>query len=55
MHVMSVGADGLAVCAEPDGATSEVDTTLVEPVAPGARVLVHAGVAIARLGQEGPA
>ena len=51
MHVMSVGADRLAVCAEPDGGTSEVDTTLVEPVAPGHRLLVHAGVAIARLGE----
>ena len=51
MHVMSLGADGLAVCAEADGAMSEVDTTLVEPVAPGHRLLVHAGVAIARLGE----
>jgi hydrogenase maturation factor len=46
------GADGLTVCTDADGVTSEVDTTLVGPVAPGHRVLVHAGVAIATLGRE---
>jgi len=32
--------------------TEEVDITLVEHVAPGDTLLVHAGVAIAHLGQE---
>jgi hypothetical protein len=31
------------------GGTEEVDTTLVDPVAPGDLVLIHAGVAISRL------
>jgi HupF/HypC family len=34
------------------GGTEEVDTTLVDPVAPGDLVLVHAGVAISRLDGE---
>ena len=53
MQVISIGADGLTSCGDAAGAMSEVDTTLVEPVAPGDRVLVHAGVAIARLDGEG--
>ena len=44
MRVLDAGDDGLAVC---DG--GEVMTELVGPVAPGDTVLVHAGVAIARL------
>ena len=40
-------ARGLAVCADDGGATTEVDVLLVAPVAPGDRVLVHAGTAIA--------
>jgi hydrogenase assembly chaperone HypC/HupF len=56
MRVVSIGgADGLAACADADGVTSEVDTALVDPVDPGDRVLVHAGVAIARLDGEEPA
>ena len=49
MHVIAIGADGLMECSDADGVVTEVDTTLVGPVAPGHRVLVHAGVAIARL------
>ena len=41
---------GLALCAAADGAKSTVEIALVEPVAPGDRVLVHAGVALAELG-----
>jgi hydrogenase maturation factor len=53
MQVIAIGgADGLMACADADGGTSEVDITLVEPVEPGDRVLVHAGVAIARLARE---
>jgi hydrogenase maturation factor len=50
MRVLGVaGAAGLADCSDEDGATTTVDTTLVEPVAAGERVLVHAGVALVRL------
>jgi hypothetical protein len=49
MTVVGRAADGLATCAAEDGATSAVDVTLVVPLTPGARVLVHAGVAIALL------
>ena len=47
LSVVSVDdARGLAVCADEHGATVEVDVLLVAPVAPGDRVLVHAGTAI---------
>jgi hydrogenase assembly chaperone HypC/HupF len=40
---------GLALCAASDGVRGTVEIALVEPVAPGDRVLVHAGVALVRL------
>jgi hydrogenase maturation factor len=47
MRVVSVSTDG-AVCLDEDGGRHEaVAVDLVGPVAPGDRVLVHAGVAIA--------
>jgi hydrogenase assembly chaperone HypC/HupF len=46
---------GLALCADDDGSSETVETDLVAPVAPGDRLLVHAGTAIARLTEEGPA
>jgi len=46
---------GLALCADEDGNSETVETDLVAPVAPGDRLLVHAGTAIARLTEEGPA
>jgi hydrogenase maturation factor len=46
---------GLALCEDADGARHTVETALVEPVAPGQGLLVHAGTAIARLGAEVPA
>jgi hypothetical protein len=50
MRVLGLaGGVGLADCAGEDGETTMVDTTLVDPVAPGERVLVHAGVALVRL------
>ncbi|MGI8904152.1 MAG: HypC/HybG/HupF family hydrogenase formation chaperone [Solirubrobacteraceae bacterium] len=50
MTVLRVDADrGLALCAAQDGERSSVETALVEPVAPGDCLLVHAGTAIARL------
>ena len=42
-------ARGLALCQDDDGRRSSVETALVEPVAPGDRLLVHAGTAIAAL------
>jgi hydrogenase maturation factor len=46
---------GLALCADDDGNSETVETDLVAPVAPGDRLLVHAGTAIARLTEETPA
>jgi hydrogenase maturation factor len=40
---------GLALCAAPDGSKSTVEIALVDPVVPGDRLLVHAGVALAGL------
>jgi hydrogenase maturation factor len=40
---------GLALCADAGGARQTVETALVDPVAPGARLLVHAGTAIVAL------
>ena len=49
MHVERVDdARGLALCAAEDGTKSTVEIALVD-VAPGDRVLVHAGVALAEL------
>ena len=42
-------ARGLALCAHEDGSGETVETALVEPVAPGDILLVHAGTALARL------
>jgi hydrogenase maturation factor len=53
MRVLGVaGAAGLAECAGKDGETATVDTTLVEPVATGEWMLVHAGVALVKLEDE---
>ncbi len=53
MRALKVDAgSGLAVCVDPDGSTSEVDLGIVTGVAPGDAVLVHAGVALARLEPE---
>ena len=50
MTVVSVDAgSGLALCADDFGGRGTVETALVEPVAPGGRLLVHAGTAIAAL------
>lgn len=51
MEVLKVdAARGLALCADADGRRRTVETALVEPVAGGERLLVHAGTAIARAG-----
>lgn len=50
MMVVRVDDDrGLALCEHEDGARETVETALVEPVAPGDRLLVHAGTALTRL------
>ncbi len=51
MTVVRVDARrGLALCqASPQDERVSVETALVEPVAPGDHLLVHAGTAIARL------
>ena len=46
---------GLALGADDDGNSETVEIDLVAPVAPGDRLLVHAGTAIARLTEEAPA
>ena len=45
-------ARGLALCQDDEGVRHTVETALVDPVAPGQSLLVHAGTAIARLGAE---
>jgi hydrogenase maturation factor len=41
--------DDLAVCVDAEGRNHEVAVDLIERVATGARILVHAGVAIGAL------
>jgi hydrogenase maturation factor len=40
---------GLALCDDGEGSRSSVEIALIEPLAAGDSVLVHAGVALARL------
>ncbi len=50
MTVVRVDVDrGLALCAGDDGTKASVETALVEPVALGDTLLVHAGTALAHL------
>ncbi len=54
MLVVEVDAErGLAMCADETGALTSVETALVEPVAIGDELLVHAAVAIAALDGAG--
>jgi hydrogenase maturation factor len=54
MTVVTVdGIRGLALCEDAEGQRQSVETALVEPVAPGGRLLVHAGTAIAALVEGG--
>jgi hydrogenase maturation factor len=46
MRVVELRVDA-AVCVDEHGARHEVALDLIEPVVPGDRILVHAGVAIA--------
>jgi hydrogenase assembly chaperone HypC/HupF len=50
MRVLRVDeARGLALCEGDEGARSSVEIALVEPVAPGDMLLVHAGTALTTL------
>jgi hydrogenase maturation factor len=50
MIVLRVDSErGLALCSGESGVRATVETALVEPVAQGECLLVHAGTAIARL------
>ena len=52
MTVLRVDATrGLALCVDGSGARSTVEIALVEPVAEGDELLVHAGTAIAAAGK----
>jgi hydrogenase maturation factor len=51
-EVVTASADGLAPVRTARG-VEDVVTTLVDPVAAGELVLVHAGTAISRLEEEG--
>ena len=52
MRVLRIDAErALALCVDDDGDKSTVEIALVEPVAPGDSVLVHAGVALVTLEQ----
>ena len=53
MSIVAIDRErGLALCEDGEGARHTVETALVDPVAPGQGLLVHAGTAIARLGAE---
>jgi hydrogenase maturation factor len=50
MRVVAVDdGRGLALCAAPGGERESVEIALVDAVAPGDSLLVHAGTALARL------
>jgi len=50
MRVVAVDAERvLALCEDDAGTRSSVEIALVEPVARGDRLLVHAGTALTRL------
>jgi hydrogenase maturation factor len=51
LTVLTVGKDHIAICANESGATEEVDVSLIEEVNEGDTVLVHAKVALQRLGR----
>ena len=50
MTVLAIDLDrGLALCEHEDGSRETVETALVDPVAPGDVLLVHAGTALTRI------
>ena len=53
MRVVAIDPADIAVCEDEHGARWDVMVDLVAPIAHGEMLLVHAGVAIARLGEVG--
>ena len=53
MRVVEVRGEALARCVDESGESEDVMTDLVGEVATGERLLVHAGVALTRLGRDG--
>jgi len=49
LTVTKVGRDHIAICTDDQGATEEVDVSLLEQIEEGDTVLVHARVALTRL------
>ena len=53
MTVLKIDDDrALALCAADDGSKSSVEIALIDPVEPGDSLLVHAGVALVKLGRS---
>jgi hydrogenase maturation factor len=53
MRVVKIDSERtLALCSNPRGERSSVEIALVEPVAPGELLLVHAGTALARAAEQ---
>jgi hydrogenase maturation factor len=49
MRILAIDPErGLALCSDPEGRRSSVEIALVEPVARGELLLVHAGTALGR-------
>ncbi len=53
LRVVGRGSEGLTLCADPEGRVSEVEADLIDGVAEGDVLLVHAGVALVRIGGPG--
>lgn len=49
MQVVADLGDGLAICADARGREQEVMTGLIDTIAPGDTLLVHAGTALIRV------
>ncbi len=54
MRVSEISTDGLARCTDPEGELAEVEVDLVDGVVAGDMLLVHAGVALARVDRPVP-
>jgi hydrogenase expression/formation protein HypC len=53
MRVLEIDRErALALCSNPEGGHSSVEITLVEPVAQGDVLLVHAGTALSRAAEQ---
>jgi len=50
LRVVGSGIDGLTVCDDAEGRRAEVNADLIDGVAEGDVLLVHAGVALVRVG-----